>query len=284
VLLTILLFAVSISISVFFFIRSQDIGKEKKELQISLQSLQKQIKDVRHEKEIMMARLVLAESRAGKSTGGRDQNDIQPDNGNKNSARGDLPEPVSAATVPANTTASTQTGTDSQSRRSELTPEPVQPASTTPEKIAESNLSIAIEDFNASNHRDDTIVQVRFKIKNTSPDSQKVSGHAIVVLKGDSVDEQKWVTIPVVSLVSGKPTGREKGYAFGISYFRNMQFKTNTPDTPQEYNQASVYVFLKTGELLLEQEFPVSLSPARASISPPPSKDAGPGASADDSR
>ena len=286
VLLTILLFAVSISISVFLFMRSQNIGKEKKELQISLQSLQKQVKGFRHEKEIMMARLVLAESRVGKSASGQERNDLQTNN--KKSSAGDLQKTGSPATAPSNTIASTQTGPDSQSQtqRAQLKPDLEKPTSAIPQEIKGSNLSVAIEEFNASNQADNAIVQFRFKIKNTSPDSQKVSGHAIVVLKGDSIGEQKWVSIPVVSLVSGKPTGRKKGYAFSISYFRNMRFKTDTPATAQVYNQASVYIFSKTGELLLEQDFPVGLSPSRSSGSPLPSnsKDAVPDASSDDSR
>ena len=321
VLLTILLFAVSISISVFLFIRSFNVGIEKKELQIRLQSLQKQIKDLRHEKDIMMARLVLAESKAGK-TGGIQKNDNPQSNSETSRApSGDSEDPVVAdsnkpdtqksgkpaagktdrsnnapadrsvvATTgkPAQTAATTPTRVERQSQNSLSTPKPGQPASTSPEMESESKLSVAIEGFNASNQKDNAIVQVRFKIKNTSSNSQRVSGYAIVVLKGETIDEHKWISIPSVNLVSGKPTGREKGYAFGISYFRNMRFKTRTPATPQEYNQAAVFVFTKAGELLLEQDFPVGLSPVKAPTrspsTPPDTTEIAEDASQDDSR
>ena len=269
VLLTIVAFAICISILAFLVIRDQSLAEEKRNLQKSIESLQAQVKEFRHEKEIMMARLVLAESRSAKSSGQQNQNTMRGDSENRTSASENSQEPAVQAMAPVNTPAEPQNDADSQTQRPELTLESDEPAPTAPEKSPDENLSVAIEDFNASNETDPAIVQVHFKIKNTSPDPQRVSGHIVVVLKGETIDEPKWVTMPVVSLVSGKPTGRERGYAFGISYFRNMRFKTRTPDTPQAYNQASVYVFSKAGELLLEQDFSVSLSPPKASISVP---------------
>jgi len=112
------------------------------------------------------------------------------------------------------------------------------------------------------------LLRVQFKIKNTSPNSQRVSGHAFVVLKGEQLQQNKWLAMPRISLSNGKPTGRQRGYTFGINYFKTMRFKTRLPKSPEIYQKATVFIFTGGGDLLLEQEYPVNLSataPATAS-------------------
>ena len=75
-------------------------------------------------------------------------------------------------------------------------------------------------------------------------------------------------------VVEGKPTGRHRGYSFGINYFRTMRFSTAFPRYPEKYQIASVYVFAKDGELLLEQDFAVKLPATRKTTSTPLSHDA----------
>ena len=81
-----------------------------------------------------------------------------------------------------------------------------------------------------------------------------------MVLKGEAIELNEWLSLPGISLVGGKPTGSQQGNAFGISNFRIMKFRTSKPDSLEKYQTASVYVFAKTGELLLEQDFPLKLS------------------------
>ena len=70
------------------------------------------------------------------------------------------------------------------------------------------------------------------------------------------------MTIPAMPLVDGKPTGRQSGHSFGINYFKTMRFSSNYPKFPDEYQVATVYVFTRQGELLLEEDFPVKLPAA----------------------
>ena len=127
-------------------------------------------------------------------------------------------------------------------------------------KPTASGLSVAIEDFKLSVKSSNNSLRVRFKLKNTSSDSRHVSGHAIVVLKGEKIQENQWVSLPGISLIGGKPNGKQQGNAFGIKNFKMMQFTANKSRSPELFQTASVYVFAKTGELLLEQDFPVKLS------------------------
>ena len=121
-------------------------------------------------------------------------------------------------------------------------------------------MSVVIEDFSVSAKSGSNSLRVQFKLKNTSLYSQHVSGHAIVVLKGEAIEQKEWLSLPEISLVEGKPTGSQQGKAFGISNFRIMKFRAGKPQFPEKYHTASVYVFAKTGELLLEQDFPLKIN------------------------
>ena len=124
-----------------------------------------------------------------------------------------------------------------------------------------SGLSVAIEEFKLSVKSGNNSLRVQFKLKNTSPYSQHVSGHAIVVLKGEEIQPNQWVALPGISLIEGKPTGRQQGNAFGISNFKIMRFTASKPQSPEKFQTASVYVFAQTGELLLEQDYPAKILP-----------------------
>ena len=117
-----------------------------------------------------------------------------------------------------------------------------------------------IENFEISVRSDNNSLSVQFRIKNTSLYSQPVSGHVIVVFKGKEIQQDRWVSIPGVPLVEGRPTGNRQGKAFGISNYKTMRFTASAPQSLEKFQTASVYVFTHTGELLLEQAFPVELT------------------------
>jgi hypothetical protein len=139
---------------------------------------------------------------------------------------------------------------------------PAKPAPVT--EPADINLSVNVEDFNILKLSDPGKIKIQFKIKNTSPNSQRVTGHAMVVLKGDDLQPKMWLSVPPMGLIDGKPTGKQRGHGFSINYFRTMRFTTNAPQSPQQYNKAAVYVYTGNGRLLLEQEFPAEIPVPRA--------------------
>ena len=101
----------------------------------------------------------------------------------------------------------------------------------------------------------------------TSPGSRHVSGHAIVIIKGEQMKQSSWLVVPRMPLADGKPTGRHRGYSFGINYFRTMRFSSIYPSFPELYQTASVFVFTSGGELLLEQDFAVDLTEGKKQAS-----------------
>ncbi len=120
--------------------------------------------------------------------------------------------------------------------------------------------SVAVENFIVSHASDRADLNAQFKIKNTSPESQKVAGHAVVVLKSKDLPKHKWLVMPAVGLVGDKPSGKS-GKRFSIRRFRTMNLTSKTPKHSDKFRTAAVYVYLKSGLLLLEEDFPVELPP-----------------------
>jgi hypothetical protein len=242
VIVNLLVICVVIVLAAGLFMWNRNILHEKNQLESHLKKLEEQNQELRHEKDILLTRMVVAESRTSKKPGSAPEKQFD-----KESPRqtGQDTTDAEQSVPPAMTT----TKTEGQNQVN------VQPDSDPPE----SGLSVAIENFKLSVKSVNNSLRVRFKLKNTSPNSQHVSGHAIVVLKGEEIQQNQWVSLPGISLIEGKPTGRQQGNAFGISNFKIMRFTASKPPSPEKFQIASVYVFAQTGELLLEQDFAAKL-------------------------
>jgi hypothetical protein len=246
--------SIVLTLGLYFF--SHTIIAEKKQLEIELENAEKQLKVLRHEKDVLMTRLVLAESRTQEASGGQSEHQATAMSANQVEAESTDQNP---ATVVA--------------EKKPAVPAPIQ--SRTEPEIAqsESQLRVDIEDFQLTRLSADNSVQAQFKLKNTSPNSQYVAGHTVVVLKGEQIEPQHWFSLPRVPLEEGKPTGRTRGHTFGINYFKTMRLSTVVPKSLGKVQAATVYVFTRSGELLLEQDFAVNLPSSDAVAATPPSTD-----------
>jgi hypothetical protein len=243
VILSIFVFAVAIAVSVGLFVWNQEIIMDNRGLEDKVKSLNDRLDALRHDKDILLTRLVVAESRVQENINRQTEKP-------KTDQIANQQQPAPAETAPAKPV----TESDVKAPVSQqVDPQPVDASS-------DASLSVVIEDFTILDHTDDNRLKVLFKIKNTSSNSQRVSGHVIVVLKGEQTD---WLPIPWMPLVEGRPTGRQRGHTFGINYFKTMRLSTPTPKHPEKYQTASVYVFTRKGELLLEKGFAVNLAPAK---------------------
>ena len=242
VLITLIVILVSVGVGVGLYLWNRDILHEKTQLEAQLIRVEEQNQKLRDERDILMTRLVLAGSRT-------------------EGVQESVPEKQAEEEIPAT---DHQVATDAETADpiviAETENEMQNVASTQAESSPPSSgLSVAVDNFKVNIRPGSNSLRVQFKLKNTSPYSQHVSGHAIVVLKGEAVEQSDWLALPDISLVDGKPTGSQKGNAFGISNFRVMKFRTRKPLSPEKFQTATIYVFTKTGELLLEQDFPVEL-------------------------
>jgi hypothetical protein len=249
VILAASVFLMAAAAIVLLYRQNQNINLDKDKLHSSMEILQKRIKTLRHEKEILMARLVLAESRVKESLGP----------GGKTEERDQ--KPLKAVDLKKFSDGTKADEVDVPKKKPAVQASAMDIVASQP---ATSNLSVDVEDFNIMSMDDPTKLKIQFKVKNTSPNSQRVTGHSIVVLNDDPQKPSKWLSIPQMKLVDGKPTGQRRGHGFAINYFRTMRFTTNVPPSADQYKSATVYVFAGNGDLLLEKNFPCEIPVASA--------------------
>jgi len=251
VILSFLVLFVSIGVSVGLFAWNLKIIMDNHGLKDDLANLNDRIDTLRHDKDILMTRLVVAESKVQESSGDRIKEPV-PDNLTRQEQsiavkKVEKTRPVIQKTEPS-------------------VPKQAKPQ---PGSVStDSGLSVAVENFEISNQASDNQLKIRFKVKNTSPNSRKVSGHVTVVLKGDQVG---WLPIPWMPLEDGKPTGKRRGHSFGINYFKTMRLSARAPKFPEKFETATVFVFSREGQLLLEKQYPVKLPPNKPKETQPAS-------------
>jgi hypothetical protein len=264
VLLAALVLVVSVAITIGLLYFSLNVHQKKDRLETEIQDLKDQVKALRYEKDVLMTKLVLAESRTRRNPAETKKDTTVPDSPQEKKAESEKPsQPVQIA----------------KPTQAPPVKKAVQPSAAAP--VSAPALSVDIEDFKLIPKADENLLRVQFKIKNTTPQSQRVSGHTIIVLKPDLSSQDQWLTIPAMALSNGKPTGRRTGYSFGINHFKNMKLKTNLPKSPEIYRNATVYVFTRQGDLLLEKDFAVNLPPVQkkppvVSATPQPAAEAAP--------
>jgi len=249
VILSIFVLTVAVAVTAGLFIWNQKIIMDNHGLKDELKILNERLDALRHDKDILLTRLVVAESRVQESVN-RPMEETETD-------------PLADQPPPASDDAA-QSSPAVAGKMEAPAPQKVEPPPD--DAPSDAGLSVAVENFQILNHTDDNQLKVLFKIKNTSPNSQRVSGHVIVVLKGEQTG---WLPIPWMPLVDGRPTGEQRGHSFGINYFKTMRLSAPSPKHPEKFQTASVYVFTRKGKLLLEQGYPVELSPNKRQTARP---------------
>lgn len=131
--------------------------------------------------------------------------------------------------------------------------------------------AVAMDDLEVNHDAGEKILLARFRVKNTGPRTSPVSGRCVVVLKADQMDPGSWLAMPDVTLKNGEPDG-ERGQAFRISRYRDMEIKAMGQTDPSSFTAATVYVFDASGAKILEKDFPIDLpapKPDPAPVSTP---------------
>lgn len=221
VMITLVVLLMTGAVAGGFYYLYQEETKKNIGLQKDMENLRQVITSLNNEKDILMARLVVAESRVEEKLAKVDEGQTE-----KN------PEKVSQV--------SSQPDIGLQ-----ITP-------------SEPPLSVDVEDFIVFHEPDINTLRIQYKVKNVGSKESPVSGKTVVVLKNTDDEPNKWLSLPSVPLVSGKPTG-QWGRSFSIFNFRTMRFKVNDQPGPDRFNTATVFVFSLTGDLLLEKDFVVGI-------------------------
>ena len=212
---SVLVLAIAASAWLGFFYKNS-IASNKK-LLVDLKNLQQKIISLEHEKDILMARLILTESRV-------EENITKTDDA-----------------IPFDKTSAKDSDIDKKS---------VQP---------EIPLSVSADDLIVFHQPDLNTLRVQYMLRNTGSKAHAIAGRSVVILKNKGDDNQKkWLILPRVPLVSGKPSGK-KGRNFSIFNLKTMKFRANDQTGPGQFNIATVYIYSTTGDLMLEKDFPVGI-------------------------
>jgi hypothetical protein len=145
----------------------------------------------------------------------------------------------------------------------------VEPKSAVPTTISESitppnpPIAVTIEDFFIIVEPDSNRLRIKYKIRNVDPDSNPVSGRTFIILKSKKQAPESWTVLPVVELISGKPVNVKNGRSFSITRFKTIRFKGPYQNGSALYETATILVYATGGELLLEENFPIVNSQLR---------------------
>ena len=207
--------------------------EDNRNLSNALDISRQKIISLRDEKDLLMVRLVVAESKI------------------KNSAADILTDKSPSVEAGANSGDVDKRGSLPHENKVEEKTAFIQP-----EKLQKT----AIKDFIVLFEPDTSALKVQFKIIKTSQSSQPHSGYVFAILKQNKANQNSCLIFPSVPLVSGKPAMFKKGQYFSIVRFKTVKFKARNETNPKRFKNATVFVFAKTGKLLLEKSFPIEIT------------------------
>ncbi len=223
----IFLLIVSIISSVSFFFLYAGHSAKNKKLQASLDASRQQVKDLQYEMDLRKAEQVVAEERK-----------------QKEHPRPEMTEDLSEE-VPK------------ESRPAEVSVSDLEAGSAP--AITSSGKNAGVRDFSVTHEINNKMLKVKFVIENKSESIETIAGRIFVILKHDKARQNSWLTMPSVTLISGKPSNPYRGQYFKISRFKSVIFKIENETRTDFFKTASLFVYSTKGELILEEDIPVEV-------------------------
>jgi hypothetical protein len=255
----ILLLTAVVAAAICFYLLYHVKTRENLRLQSELESSQQKLISLREEKDLLMVRLVLAESKkTSDSSQTIDKNIAKPSQ--KTEAAGTSNTPILVASSGPKTTA-LKTNTEANDDKERLISTTETTAVNASEKSSKDQKSqvVTAEDFVVQHDPSTNRLTVTFLLKKTEFDIETTSGRAFVTLQQDRNDPKRWLTMPSTPLVSGKPSQINRGQYFSIARFKPMKFERIIKADQSDYQYAVIHIFSTTGELLLEKGFPIKV-------------------------
>ena len=230
--------------AIFLSILYQEKTKENRALEDALQASRQRVKSLRHEKDILMAHVVVSETKSKRVPQKKEiplkKVEKSPEPLPKEE---DTNEPEVVAAVASDASEETE-------------PEPPTDTPELPDRPGPRS-SVSVDDFFALLEPGSNTLRIKYKIRNINPESTPVAGRTFLVLKSKEVDSTNWLILPSVPMESGKPSKIKKGRSFSITRFKTIRFKAPYRAGPKPFSTATILVYTSTGELLLEKSFPL---------------------------
>ena len=254
----ILLLTVVVAAAICFYLLYHVKTRENLRLQSELESSQQKLISLREEKDLLMVRLVLTESKKTSDSSQTIDKDIVKSPGKTESA-GTAGTPILESSEPKTTALKTNTKANDDKERLISTTETT--AANASEKSSKDQKSqvVDVENFAVQYDQSTNRLTVAFLLKKTAFDIETTSGRAFVTLQQDRNDPKRWLTMPLTPLVSGKPSQINRGQYFSIARFKPMKFERIIKADQSDYQYAVIHIFSTTGELLLEKGFPIKV-------------------------
>ncbi|MDJ0803732.1 MAG: hypothetical protein QNI97_12730 [Desulfobacterales bacterium] len=227
----------------------------QQELRARIDNLRTQLAEVEHQKELLLARAVKAESRITTGESARapapaKDDSVPPPSTAKNER---LAAPTAAPKVTAQ-------------KKKASPPSPPAPAAAPPPVV-----SVDVDKLKVDYDRAAKALSAGFVVRNTG--NRQAQGRAVVVLSSSSGEGTPRLSLPPVPLKDDRPRGN-RGRRFSITRFMRLKLKRKVAEPGLRFDTADVFVFDMQGKLLQEKTFEVAVSIPAAE--PPPAAAAPP--------
>jgi len=216
-----LILAAVFSAGVFLFYLYHASARRAVDLENALIASEQRIAPLRNEKDILMARLVVAEEK------------IEMLQSNPRSM------PV-----------------EEQAKAPEKSSDATPAATLEPSLQQNSRPRVDVEEFEIQHFPEKAAIEVKFRLVNENKKAGPVSGYIFVLIRKSQEDDQDSIVLPKTRFDSGKPQVLNAGRYFMISRFTLIRLKTAFHGDAEQYNYVTVLIFSQTGDLLLEKNFP----------------------------
>lgn len=248
-----LIILITATVCLYFLFKNE--REQNKNFMNTLAQFQQQVVSLKNDKEVLMARLVVAEYKIESSQVKTEET---------------LPERMldnTALIISSKENESDATDLEkidlfnkTQMEKKLTTLEPR--ASVKPAK----SLRIMVNKFNIYHNPESNTLIIEFTLRKIGPKTKSVSGDVIVVLKDDEVKMDNWITVPYGAVVSEQLFRKKKGHVFSIYRFVTLKFKVIGETSPDRFKIATIFIFSPKGDLLLKKDFPIEIKSAYAPI------------------
>jgi hypothetical protein len=237
----------------YYFFSHQAV--ENKRFKSEVAGLAKKVDRLIHEREVLMARLVIS----GKEPG----IEMQPALSGR---------PIAAVSGTSEKEKKEGIKKKSDPKRVETIVETT--AAVTPKELVDENKQgqtqaelesktsvqqiVAIEKFTVTRDGAEGDLLVRFDIRNISDKPGGVSGRIFTILKPNDKILKDWLVVPSAKLDKGVPVGYKKGQYFSIEHFKPVKFRIENQAGPDFFKKASIYIFNENGDLMFESLIDIS--------------------------
>jgi len=246
-LLAIFILVVALSAAASIYMLYKKPFEENRRLEAALAETARQVRSLGEERDLLLTRLGIAESRLKKTPDATVPAD---------QVTAETPLPASLEKPPAAEGATVPvTGAVGMQPAPPAKPEAPRPPVTASEIKPE--VKIDVRAFQVLHDPEQKLLEVQFRLRNVNVEVGAVSGRTFVFLANDQDEETGILTFPNVRIVDDKPGQIHLGRYFSISRFNIVKFKRAYAELPGPFNRATVFVYSGAGDLLLEKRFSI---------------------------